>query len=167
MKNNLNILSPIDFGAMPIAKRRLFIEEYMTENFLGQSFYCPALERKVKVTKNSIKETATHASKRVESIYMVINLPQVIEKVCFTYGRSPKSGMQTKKFKAIKTHILFSFFSPTSPLAKVTIVEKANNYYVEYCVTAQDNFGAKMVHYAFTELDSELDVIQKKHSRQS
>lgn len=50
-----------------------------------------------------------------------------------------------------------------SPVAKLTIVEKANSYYVEYCVTAQENFVTKMLNSAFSKLDNELIMIQKRH----
>lgn len=175
MNTSFNILSPKNFEAMSVDERREFIENYMTSHFLGKSFYCPALGKQVRITMNSIKETASHASKKVESVHMTLNLPYVIENACLVYKSDPKSGVQTKKFKAIKTLVLFTLFSIGSPVAKLTIVEKANNYYVEYCITAQENFATKMLQNAFSKLDGELVLIQKrhlklakeKHSRQS
>ena len=139
MIKNLNLVSPIDLRRMKISERRDFLTRYMREHFVGHAYNAPALGgKKVRIVAKSVLETATHASKNFESTILAINLPQIIEKASFAYSSVPKCGTQTKKFHARRVIVLLAE-TEFGPLAKLTIVEKGNQFYLEYCVTAKEN----------------------------
>lgn len=166
MIDNLNLLSPIDFNRMTIDKRRTFISGYVRDNFMGKSFFCPALNKKVRVTAQSVKETAAHAAKSPLSVIMAINMPKVIENVRYVFSSDPKQGTQTKRFFARKTLVLMDQTS-LGCFAKLTVVERGNQYYVEYCVTAKEDPTIKLLrNIVLPSIDGEIVRVQKKHSRQ-
>lgn len=55
--------------------------------------------KQVRMTKNSINETAAYASRKAESALMALNLHSVIVNTYLVYKIDPKSGTQTKKFR--------------------------------------------------------------------
>lgn len=164
MIKNLNMMSPVDFGSMGVAGRREFIKRYMKAHFLGKSFNCPVLGRDVKVSADSIKETANHASKSTLSTIAAINLPAVIREAEWAYASQPKAGVQTKRFHATKVHVLFTQMSDQD-VAKLTLVEKGDKYFVEYCVTAQKSIAAKLCSLAWVKVADEAALIAKQGKR--
>lgn len=161
MIKNLNIMSPVDFGSMGVAGRREFIKRYMKAHFLGKSFPCPVLGRDVKVSADSIRETSAHACKSTLSTIAAINLPAIIGEAEWAYASQPKSGTQTKQFHATKVHVLFTQMSDQD-VAKLTLVEKGDKYFLEYCVTAQKSIAAKLCSMAWVKVADEAALIAKQ-----
>lgn len=154
-------MSPVDFESMGVAGRREFIKRYMKAHFLGKSFHCPVLGRDVKVSADSIRETSAHACKSALSTIAAINLPAVIGEAEWAYASQPKAGVQTKQFHATKVHILFAQMS-AQDVAKLTVVERGNSYFVEYCVTAQKSIAAKLCSMAWDRVAEESALITRQ-----
>lgn len=132
----INLTAPIEILGMNCLERNRYITEFMNNHFLGRSYYCPALGCNVVVTKKSIHETATHASKSVASTIAVINLPKIISSATFVKTDKPKIGTQRNRFKAVRMYTLEASIS-TFGIIKLTIAKTRTRIRVEYCITAK------------------------------
>lgn len=101
---------------------------------------CPGLKHVVWLTNAGIDETAHHASKRVESTLLALNLVAIIESAVSVYEEhtpKPKGRQNKMKFESV-----LEFHVPTQYLgtAKLMIGKRSGKgkggYYIHYCCTA-------------------------------
>lgn len=132
----LNIMSPLDLEGMTINDRRRFIKMYMSL-CLEDNYFCPALHDYVYINNRSINETSTHAAKSVLSTLGVINLPSIIRNASVIKIDTPKSGSQTKKFRADST-ILLKSQARDNIFFKLAVIRNKSGYHIHYCVTGYE-----------------------------
>ncbi len=132
----LNLMSPLDLEGMPTKDRRQFIKLFMSY-CLNSYYYCPALKDNVYINQRSIKETSAHAAKSTLSTLGVINLPAIIKNASVVKIDTPKSGSQTKKFRADST-ILLKSQARDNIFFKLAVVRNKSGYHIHYCVSGYE-----------------------------
>lgn len=117
-----------------IQERRRFIKNYL-QQYQDKSFYCRALDYKVKVIDKSIDETAYHGALSKQATKLAIHLPQIIrEASILELHLPPKIGRQRKvmKFKEIANLLAVI---PRIGKAKLTVGYVENGECIEYAIT--------------------------------
>lgn len=117
-----------------IQERRKFIKDKLLQ-YQDKSFYCKALDCKVKVIDKSIDETAYHGALSKQATKLAIHLPQVIRDASILeLHLPPKIGRQRKvmKFKEIANLLAIV---PRVGKAKLTVGFIENGECIEYAIT--------------------------------
>ena len=113
---------------------RLLLKEL--KQYQSKRFYCKSLTCFVKVTSNSITETAHHASKSMISTKLAIRLPYVIKnaKVFEPYIPTKLNGKQVKTMK-FQYLILLTCGIRKLGTALLTVGKRKSGDVYEYCIT--------------------------------
>lgn len=111
----------------------------LLRNFLKRyskhDFHCPAFGY-VRITSSGISETAHHASKRVASTILALNLKSIIENAYTVFGKyTPKGSRRQSKMKFTEIYELHVDISDVG-IAKLMIGKNGKGYFVHYCCTA-------------------------------
>jgi len=117
-----------------IKERRKLLKTEL-KKYQNKRYICPALGIKVRVTPNSIVETAQHAAKSAIATKLALRLPYVIKNATIVLERKPpKPNKQTNAFHFRELAILKCGIRGLGT-AKLTVGYVYENYVVEYCIT--------------------------------
>ena len=117
-----------------IQERRRFIKQKL-EPCKDKSFYCRALDCKVKVTDRSVEETAFQGAVSKQATKLAIRLPEVIRTATIiALHLPPKPGRQRSRmhFKEIANLLAVV---PRVGKAKLTVGFVDNGDCIEYAIT--------------------------------
>lgn len=111
----------------------------LLRNFLKRyskhDFRCPAFGQ-VRITSSGISETAHHASKRVASTILALNLKSIIENADTIFGAyTPKGNVRQSKMKFTEIYELHVDVANIGT-AKLMIGKNGKGFFVHYCCTA-------------------------------
>lgn len=117
-----------------IQERRIFIKNQLLQ-YQDKSFYCRALNCKVRVTEKSIQETAYQGALTKQSTKLALHLPFVIRNaIILEMHLPPKIGRQTKIMKFIEIANLLASI-PRVGKAKLTVGFISKEECIEYAIT--------------------------------
>lgn len=117
-----------------IQERRRFIKENLSQ-YKDHSFYCRALDCKVKIIDKSIDETAFQGALSKRATKLAILLPQVIHNATIIeLHLPPKIGRQRKVMKFVSIANLLAYI-PRVGEAKLTVGYTQNGECIEYAIT--------------------------------
>lgn len=115
-------------------ERRRFLKAYLSK-YANKSFYCRALDCRVKVLDKSIDETAYQAAISINATKLAMRLPDVIkEATILDLHLPPKTGRQAKRMKFIRIGNLVASI-PRVGKAKLTVGYIVNGDCIEYAIT--------------------------------
>ncbi len=115
-------------------ERRRFLKAYLSQ-YANKSFYCRALDCRVKVLDKSIDETAYQAAITINATKLAMRLPDVIkEATILSLHLPPKTGKQTKRMKFVRIGNLVASI-PRVGKAKLTVGYIVNGDCIEYAIT--------------------------------
>jgi len=115
-------------------ERRRFSKAYLSQ-YANKSFYCRALDCRVKVLDKSIDETAYQAAITINATKLAMRLPDVIkEATILSLHLPPKTGKQTKRMKFVRIGNLVASI-PRVGKAKLTVGYIVNGDCIEYAIT--------------------------------
>lgn len=122
-----------------IKERNALIKQVMQRDMQGKSFYTPCLHAYISVNVRSVREAAFHASKYKRSTEYALNLPVLLQHAAVREINLPviSKRQEDMNFVTIATLICSLYnINGSDGYAKITIGQKANGRYYEYCVTA-------------------------------
>lgn len=111
----------------------------MAKTMQGKTFFAPCLNAHISVNANSVRETAFHASRSVSSTEYALNLPVLLNYATVREINLPAIGNRQVSMHIKQIAILICSMynvNGTDGFAKITIGQKSNGNFVEYCVTA-------------------------------
>ena len=115
-------------------ERRRFLKAYLSQ-YANQSFYCRALDCRVKVLDKSIDETAYQAAISINATKLAMRLPDVIkEATILDLHLPPITGRHAKRVKFIRIGNLVASI-PRVGKAKLTVGYIVNGDCIEYAIT--------------------------------
>lgn len=115
-------------------ERRRFLKAHLSQ-YANKSFYCRALDCRVKVIDRSIDETAYQAAISVKATRLAMRLPDIIkEATVLDLHLPPKTGRQTKRMKFVRIGNLVASISRVGK-AKLTVGYIVNGDCIEYAIT--------------------------------
>lgn len=115
-------------------ERRKFIKSQLIK-YQDKSFYCRALDCKVKIIDKSIDETAYYAATSKQATKLALKLPQVIKDAeVIELHLPPKIGRQSKVMRFTEIANLLADI-PRVGKAKLTVGYTANKECIEYAIT--------------------------------
>lgn len=115
-------------------QRSVLLRNYL-KRYSKHDFRCPAFGY-VRVTSSGISETAHHASKRVASTILALNLKNIIENAYSIFcAYTPKDNRRQSKMKFTKIYELHVDLADVGT-AKLMIGKNGKGYFVHYCCTA-------------------------------
>lgn len=121
-------------SGMTQEQRSALLKNYL-KKYSKCDFRCPAFGF-VRVTSSGISETAHHASKRVASTILALNLKSIIENADTIFGAYvPKDNRRQSKMKFTEIFELHVNLVDVG-IAKLMIGKNDKGYFVHYCCTA-------------------------------
>ena len=132
-KASVKTQKPLDIPDT-IQERRKFIKDNLLQ-YQDKSFYCKALDCKVKVIDKSIDETAYYAATSKQATKLALKLPLVIrDATILKLHLPPKIGRQSKRMKFTEIANLLTDI-PRIGKAKLTVGFIENGECIEYAIT--------------------------------
>lgn len=111
------------------------------KGLIGKEVYCPALGKNVEFVSNSIRETATHASKTYKSTLASFRVLEAIGRAEYISTDIPKEGKQTS-LRFVKIHELSASLTKIGTV-KIIVGERKNKRVLHYCITAERKTAGK------------------------
>ncbi len=115
--------------------RNTFLLSFLSQ-FLGETIHNDDMNVDVYISRDSIVETAHHASKSESSTIAALNMPNVIAKTTKTNTDIPKNNSQKRRFRFSEMYELHVQMRYVGDI-KLMIGRQGRRNYVEYCITAQ------------------------------
>ena len=119
-----------------VQERREFLKEKLSV-YNNKFIYCKALNAKIEITTNSIKETAHNACVSKESTLAALHIKKILKEAKLIGIDKPQSNVQIKKFKFVNVYILEEYFLPIG-IVKAIVGIRINNNYLEYSITIKE-----------------------------
>lgn len=111
----------------------------MQRDMQGNSYFTPCINTYVSVNTESIRETAFHAAKSIKSTSYALNLPILLQNATVRDIDLKAIKKRQKALNIVKIATLICDLYDIideGAYAKITIGQRVNGTFIEYCVTA-------------------------------